>query len=95
MLNPSTADEVKNDPTVERCERRARMWGYGGSIVFNIFAFRATDPKNMRAQSDPVGPDNDMWLRKIAAQSREFDVVAGMGGTRRTYGQRASSFGYI
>ncbi len=79
MLNPSTADEVKNDPTVERCERRARMWGYGGSIVFNIFAFRATDPKNMRAQPDPVGPDNDMWLRKIAAQSREFDVIAGWG----------------
>lgn len=79
MLNPSTADEVKNDPTVERCERRARMWGYGGSVVFNIFAFRATDPKDMRAQNDPVGPENDMWIRKIAKQSGEFDVVAGWG----------------
>lgn len=44
MLNPSTADEVKNDPTVERCERRARMWGFGGVIITNIFAFRSTDP---------------------------------------------------
>ena len=29
MLNPSTATEVQNDPTVERCERRARALGYG------------------------------------------------------------------
>ncbi len=79
MLNPSTADELKNDPTVERCERRARMWGYGGSIVLNIFAYRATDPKDMRAQSDPIGPENDIWLRKIARQSHEFDVVGGWG----------------
>ncbi len=59
MLNPSTADEVKNDPTVERCERRARALGFGAFRVCNIFAFRATDPKVMRAASDPVGPQND------------------------------------
>ncbi len=79
MLNPSTADELKNDPTVERCERRARMWGYGGSVVFNIFAFRATEPKDMRAQADPIGPENNAWIRKIAEQSGEFDVVGGWG----------------
>ena len=59
MLNPSTATEVQNDPTVERCERRARALGFGAFRVCNIFAYRATDPKNMRAQSDPVGPAND------------------------------------
>lgn len=59
MLNPSTATEVQNDPTVERCERRARALGYGAFRVTNIFAFRATDPKVMRAAEDPVGPDND------------------------------------
>jgi len=59
MLNPSTADEMKNDPTVERCERRARAMGYGAFRVCNIFAYRATDPKVMRAESDPVGPLND------------------------------------
>lgn len=59
MLNPSTATEVQNDPTVERCERRARALGYGAFRVCNIFAFRATDPKVMRAQADPVGPAND------------------------------------
>lgn len=59
MLNPSTATEVQNDPTVERCERRARALGFGAFRVCNIFAFRATDPRVMRAQPDPVGPDND------------------------------------
>ena len=59
MLNPSTATELQNDPTVERCERRARTLGFGAFRVTNIFAFRATDPKVMRAEADPVGPDND------------------------------------
>lgn len=59
MLNPSTATEVQNDPTVERCERRARALGFGAFRVTNIFAFRATDPREMRAQPDPVGPQND------------------------------------
>ncbi len=56
MLNPSTATEAQNDPTVERCERRARALGFGAFQVVNIFAFRATDPRVMRAASDPVGP---------------------------------------
>ena len=59
MLNPSTATEVQNDPTVERCERRARTLGYGAFRVCNIFAYRATDPRDMRAQADPNGPGND------------------------------------
>lgn len=67
MLNPSTATEVQNDPTVERCERRARALGYGAFRVTNIFAFRATDPKVMRAVADPVGPDNDAAILESAA----------------------------
>jgi hypothetical protein len=59
MLNPSTATEVQNDPTVERCERRARALGFGAFRVLNIFAWRATDPRDMRAAVDPVGPGND------------------------------------
>ncbi|WP_299816732.1 DUF1643 domain-containing protein [uncultured Jannaschia sp.] len=64
MLNPSTATELANDPTVERCERRARALGYGAFRVTNIFAYRATDPKDMRACPDPVGgPPNDAAIR--------------------------------
>ncbi|MGH1458497.1 MAG: DUF1643 domain-containing protein [Paracoccaceae bacterium] len=77
MLNPSTATEVQNDPTVERCERRARALGYGGFRVTNIFAWRDTDPKLMRAARDPVGPDNDAAIRDGCAWAD--DVIAAWG----------------
>lgn len=74
MLNPSTATEVQNDPTVERCERRARALGFGAFQVTNIFAWRDTDPRKMRAAADPVGPENDAailqgadWADRIIA----------------------------
>lgn len=66
MLNPSTATEVQNDPTVERCERRARALGFGAFRVCNIFAWRATDPRDMRAAADPVGPENDAAIMNAA-----------------------------
>jgi hypothetical protein len=66
MLNPSTATEARNDPTVERCERRARALGFGAFRVTNIFAFRATDPRLMRASPDPVGPANDAAITEAA-----------------------------
>lgn len=67
MLNPSTATEIQNDPTVERCERRARALGFGAFRVCNIFAWRATDPKEMRAQPDPTGPGNDAAIAEGCA----------------------------
>lgn len=74
MLNPSTATEVQNDPTVERCERRARALGFGAFRVTNIFAWRDTDPRAMRAAADPVGPENDAaildslgWADRVVA----------------------------
>lgn len=77
MLNPSTATEVQNDPTVERCERRARTLGYGAFRVCNIFAYRATDPKVMRSVDDPVGPLNDDAIRQGIDWAD--DVVAAWG----------------
>lgn len=58
-LNPSTADETEDDPTIRRCIRFAKDWDYGGLLMMNAFAFRATDPKDMKSASDPVGPAND------------------------------------
>lgn len=78
MLNPSTADEIKNDPTVERCERRARHHGFGAFTVCNIFAWRATDPRDMRAAADPVGAGNDEAILQNAAQA---DLVVCAWGT--------------
>ena len=67
MLNPSTATEVQNDPTVERCERRARALGFGAFRVCNIFAWRETDPRKMRAAPDPVGPENDAAIAEACS----------------------------
>ncbi len=79
-LNPSTADEVKNDPTVTRCINYAKRWGYNGMIMSNIFAFRATDPKVMKAAQDPVGPENDKWLLKLANEANLIVAVWGNHG---------------
>lgn len=65
-LNPSTADEVQDDPTVRRCIDFAKRWGFGALCMTNLFAYRATDPDVMKAAVDPVGPDNDAWLARIA-----------------------------
>jgi len=65
-LNPSTADENIDDPTIRRCVRFADSWGYGGLIMTNLFAFRATDPAEMRAADDPVGPDNDYFVKELS-----------------------------
>ena len=65
-LNPSTADETNDDPTLRRCMGFAESWGYGGVIMANIFAYRATDPKIMKQTEAPIGPENDEWLRKLS-----------------------------
>lgn len=77
MLNPSTATEVQNDPTVERCERRARTLGFGAFRVTNIFAWRDTDPRNMRAALDPVGPANDATIQESCPWADQ--IVCGWG----------------
>lgn len=80
MLNPSTATELQNDPTVERCERRARALGFGAFRVLNIFAWRATDPREMRAAADPVGPFNDAAIRAAPAWADQVICAWGTHG---------------
>jgi hypothetical protein len=82
MLNPSTADEVENDPTVERCQRRALSMGYGGVRVANIFAFRSTDPQGLYVEDDPVGVGNDEAIVSLAT---EAGVVICAWGTHGNY----------
>ena len=88
MLNPSTATELQNDPTVERCERRARALGFGSFAVANIFAIRATDPRVMRADTDPVGPGNDLAILEVVAQSER--IVCGWGSHGAHLGRGAA-----
>lgn len=86
MLNPSTATEVQNDPTVERCQRRAMALGFGGFRVVNIFAFRATDPRVMKAQADPVGPGNDAAIADSLDWADQVVAAWGTHGAHRDRG---------
>lgn len=81
MLNPSTATEERNDPTIERCERRARMMGAGGLLIGNLFAFRATRPSDLKAADAPVGAENDAELIKICARAGMCIAAWGVHGT--------------
>lgn len=91
MLNPSTATEVRNDPTVERCERRARALGAGGFAVANLFAFRATDPRAMRAGADPVGPGNDAALADLAGRADAILCAWGAHGAHLGRGRAVAA----
>ena len=91
MLNPSTATEVQNDPTVERCERRARALGFGGFRVANIFAWRETDPRAMRRAADPVGPDNDAALIDGAAWADQVIAAWGAHGAHLDRGRQVEA----
>lgn len=65
-LNPSKATEWQNDRTVCRCIRFAQRFGFSGMIMLNAFAYRATDPEEMKIQRDPIGEDNDKALVAVA-----------------------------
>jgi len=66
MLNPSTADEVKLDPSCTRARLYAERWGFGALVVTNLFGWRATDPDEMKEASDPVGNQNDESILQAA-----------------------------
>lgn len=78
-LNPSTATETEDDPTIRRCIAFAKSWGYDGLCMMNLFGFRATDPAVMLGEPDPVGQDNDRYLQDVAAKAGV--VVAAWGTT--------------
>lgn len=69
MLNPSTASEHANDPTIRRCIGFARDWGYGALAVGNLFAWRTPSPAQLKRARGPVGRPNDAWLQRLAGES--------------------------
>ena len=80
-LNPSTADESKNDPTIRRCIGFAKSWGYGGLYVTNLFAYRATKPKDMKRANNPVGTENDRWIQETAENAGLVIAAWGENGS--------------
>ena len=67
MLNPSTANAEKDDPTIRRCIGFAKDWGYGGIYVVNLFSLRATNPKELLTAPFVVGVENEKWFRRMSA----------------------------
>lgn len=88
MLNPSTADAEFDDPTIRRCIGFAKLWGYGRLEVRNLFAYRATDPGQLRRVDDPVGPYGDVYLAGAAASSL---VVAAWGCHGELFGRHRAA----
>ena len=80
MLNPSQADETRDDPTIRQCRARARQAGLAALLVWNLFAFRATLPANLKRASDPVGPDNDAAISLALALSSRTILAWGNHG---------------
>ncbi|ACA87234.1 DUF1643 domain-containing protein [Shewanella woodyi] len=86
-LNPSTADETEDDPTIRRCINFAKSWGYGGLCMVNLFAFRATQPEDMKRASDPIGSQNDSTLLRLAENA---GVIVAAWGNDGVFMERSS-----
>ncbi len=85
-MNPSTADEHADDPTVAGCMARARAWGFPAAVMLNVFAYRATDKRRLLETPDPVGPGNDADILRFARSAGV--VVAAWGQPPRALAVR-------
>jgi hypothetical protein len=86
MLNPSTADEFRLDPSCTRARNYAERWGFGALVVTNIFGWRATDPEEMKSAKDPVGSGNDA---AIVTAAKEAKLVVCAWGNHGLHLERA------
>jgi hypothetical protein len=87
-LNPSTADEQADDPTIRRCIDFAKRWGFDGLYMLNLFALRSTDPRGLDQVDDPVGPANDDAIAAVLAQVDLAVAAWGVHGWRHDRDQR-------
>jgi len=88
MLNPSTADDLTDDPTIRRCIGFARSWGFGALAVGNLFAYRTTSTGELCASPDPVGCENDCWLTRLHEKSSL--TIAAWGNHGRLLGRSSA-----
>lgn len=88
MLNPSTADDQIDDATIRKCIGFAQRWGFGGITVANLFAYRATDPKELKKAADPVGKANDDWLLSLSGGLSEGKTIVAAWGVHGAFKDR-------
>jgi hypothetical protein len=79
-LNPSTADETLDDPTIRKCVGFAKRWGFGALCMTNLFAFRATNPRVMMGNPKPIGEENDRWIAVCAREAGRIIAAWGVNG---------------
>lgn len=87
MLNPSVADARQDDPTIRRCIGFARRWGHARLDVANLYARVCTDPAHLFDDDNPIGPNNDAWLRRAAQRASRVVCAWGASGGRETAGR--------
>jgi hypothetical protein len=84
-LNPSTADEQTDDPTLRRCVSLARSWGMSGIVMVNLFAYRSTDPAKLKIVSNPVGPENNRHILNCCHTANQ--IIAAWGNRGKLSGR--------
>lgn len=84
-LNPSSATENEDDPTVNRCWKLAKREGYDAFCMLNIFALRSTNPQKLYSSPDPIGVDNDQWIQQVTQQA---SIVVAAWGVHGAFQQR-------
>lgn len=95
MLNPSTATGDVDDPTIRKCVKFARREQFDRLLVVNLFAFRATSPRDLMAVSptdDPVGHRNQDALEEIEADDV---VICAWGAHGDHLGQNETMLGWL
>jgi hypothetical protein len=91
-LNPSTADETNDDPTIRRCIGFSKSWGFGGLCMVNLFAFRATEPRDMMSSIEPVGCENDLYIKRLAIDAGVVIAAWGNDGSFKGRSETVSAF---
>ena len=92
MLNPSSADAITDDPTLRRCINFAKSWGYGSLEVVNLFAYRTTKPAELNLVKDPIGSENDCYLKEAFTVADRIIVAWGTRGILRNRSKEVLSF---
>ena len=80
MLNPSTANAEKDDPTIRACSQFAQHWGYNQLTVVNLFAYRTPHPSALEKTTDPIGPNNDRYLVEATTSADKVILAWGNSG---------------
>jgi hypothetical protein len=86
MLNPSTADASNDDPTIRKCIKFSRAWGYRSLIVVNLFALRTPSPTEMKRASMPIGAENDSHILRAASEAQIVVAAWGKDGSFKNRG---------